>query len=74
MSLDSTTCVAHLLRDHPWAAQVLAWHGVRADTLDERWSIATLCLLRGLDEAQLLRDLQAAGFVRDEEAARGVAI
>ena len=58
VSLDRTMSVAQLLTDCPWARQVLDWHGISTNDVDERWSLATVCLLHHLDEARVMRDLE----------------
>ncbi len=65
MLITSSLPVSLLLKDHPWAAEVLAWHGVLVDELDGRMSIAALCCFQDLDEDRLLRDLAAAGRSRE---------
>ncbi|MEO0605279.1 MAG: hypothetical protein AAF211_27870 [Myxococcota bacterium] len=52
--------LANLIRRHPWAEEVLEWHGVTADAEDATLSIEALCWLRGVDPHRLERDLWAA--------------
>ena len=59
MSFSRTLPLATLLRDHPWASEVLSWHGLSSEAIDQRLSIATLCVLHELDESRLMRDLEA---------------
>lgn len=54
------TSVATLLRTHPWAEEVLEWHGASLLDVDERMSLSALCWLRGMNTGQVVRDLLAA--------------
>ena len=53
-------CVSTLLYRHPWAAEVLEWHGVDLETVEPRLSIGALCWLESIDHRRLMRDLIAS--------------
>lgn len=52
--------VSTLLRQHPWAEEVLEWHGVDPFEVDEHLSLGALCWLRHIDASRLARDLLSA--------------
>ena len=52
--------VATLLERHPWAHEVLEWHGVDPYSVDAQLSLGTLCWLNRLDPVRLTRDLISA--------------
>lgn len=56
----TSLCLATLLRRHPWAEEVLEWHGIDVHEVDQTLTLHALCWLRRLDEHQLARDLEAA--------------
>jgi len=61
-----TMSVASLLRQHPWAEDVLQWHGVELDRLDPSLSLSAVCWLECLQPEVVVRDLLAAHPARDE--------
>lgn len=66
--------VATLLRRHPYAEEVLDWHGVDVATLEPTITVAGLCLDQRLDVERFVRDLlmvrgQADGSAEDWQAA-----
>ena len=51
--------VTTVLRRHPWAEEVLEWHGVDVDTIDDNLTLGAVCALRDLDPKRLETDLLA---------------
>ncbi|MCB9669853.1 MAG: hypothetical protein H6734_10315 [Alphaproteobacteria bacterium] len=49
-----------LVRDNPWAEEVLDWHGLSVDQVDPTMSLGTAAWLFGRDIRQIEADLDAA--------------
>lgn len=63
-----TVSVATLTRRHPWAREVLEWHGVDLDTVDATLSLSALCWLKQIDPDRVARDLMVANPDDTDEA------
>ncbi len=59
--------ISTLLRRYPSVETVLGWHGVETDDLGPGLSLSAVCWLHDLDEAQVMRDLRAAGGWDEDE-------
>ena len=65
MTIDGSTLIAELLR-HPWAEEVLRWHGVHSK-LYPGLPVDALAFTAGIDVERLLVDLRAAARSLDLE-------
>jgi hypothetical protein len=52
--------ISSLLRTHPWAEEVLEWHGVDVMEVERYLSLGALCWLKNLDLSRVVLDLIAA--------------
>lgn len=63
--------VGTLVRRHPWAREVLEWHGVDLDQVDPSLSLSGLCWLDGLSQERVVRDLVASHPEQDWDSLMG---
>lgn len=66
MELHAHTLVSSVLEQHPYAEDVLAWHGVRLDDTLRDLSLYALCWIRGLELGTLIRDLEQVIAAEDD--------
>ena len=52
--------ISSLLRTHPWAEEVLEWHGVDVMEVERHLTLGALCWLENLDPSRVVLDLAAA--------------
>lgn len=67
MRVRSEMTVSDLLDRHPEAGEILSFHGVPLDGLDDSLPLHHLCWLQGVDSARVLDDLQATADAEEYE-------
>ncbi|HHO50706.1 MAG TPA: hypothetical protein ENK18_07475 [Deltaproteobacteria bacterium] len=51
--------IGEIIARHPWAEEVLAWHGVSVEASSLRSPLRVLCWLHALDAEELVSNLHA---------------